>query len=66
MSVTSHGDAVQTNVRYANEHMQNLAGEQPTDVAVAGANIAQAFLLAALVNAVQELTEEIRKTREAR
>lgn len=60
----TYEQAVKTNLQAANEQLQNITGTKPTNVTIAGASVAQAFLLAALVAAVQDLTDEIRKARE--
>ncbi|WP_433233815.1 hypothetical protein [Actinomadura nitritigenes] len=54
-------DDLKSNVDRANEQLDAIKGDHPTDVVQTHMAIATVFMLGALVNAVQELTEVVRK-----
>ncbi|WP_395109804.1 hypothetical protein [Actinomadura sp. SCN-SB] len=63
----THADNINANVAKANDHLSAIdGGERPTQVVEARMAVATVFMLGALISAVQELTEEIRKQGEAR
>ena len=54
---------IDTNLAKANDRLKKIEGTQPTPVIEAHMSVATVYLLGALVEAVRELTDEIRTTR---
>lgn len=63
--MSTHEQNLETNIAKANEQLNKIQGDHPTDVVRTHMDIATVYMLGALVNAVQDLTDQIAKSREA-
>jgi diadenosine tetraphosphate (Ap4A) HIT family hydrolase len=61
----THDQSIKTNVAKANEQLNKIVGNHPTDVVRTHMDVATVYMFGALVSAVQDLTAEIAKSREA-
>lgn len=63
--MTIHERNLETNVGKANDQLNRIVGDYPAEAVQAHMSVATVYMLGALVNAVQDLTDELRKGREA-
>lgn len=62
----THDESIMANLDKANVELNKIQGNQPVVVVQAAMSVAHAYLLAALVGSVRELTDEVRNLRAAR
>ena len=61
--MSTHEQDIQHNVAKANEQLNRIVGDHPTDVVRTHMDVATVYMLGALVSAIRELTTEVRNTR---